>query len=644
MLQSPKLHLSWSRLFTHTILAVYAYVGMEWLFFATKSSFMDALPITKKLEILFLTGLVLTVFVLPFQVLLWLLDWIPGWFKKRKVFRLIGGISPALFAAATTLLMVDNFTYTLFKFGIVSTQGAARGVYGVFAIFLTAVWYRQVLLGAESQLPVYRIEKVSTSKSKSIPWQKIQTWTAVGGILISLIVGLMRVSSEAIVTGEESALLQPQTPHIILLGGEGIIAKRMSLYGYERDTTPHLRQLAETGLLAENNFSNAAHTTGSVISMLTGKYPAETRLLYSPNILLGLDAYQHLPGILQRLGYTTHQITFPYYIDAYDLNLQEGFDEVNGRSIGQGKIFQLARQYHLEDIGYFIPRLSERIFDRLLHIFYLQTMPDPYRQVIEAVDPNTAPTLSDEERIQKLIRLLLDADGPVFAHVHLMDTHGENFYPRKRVFSVGERQDQAWMTDFYDDAVLDFDAYVGELVAELSQSDLLEKTVLVIDSDHADQWRVDDRIPLLFRFPQGDYAGRIPSNTQNLDIAPTLLDYLGLEIPAWMSGQSLLTSQPSSTRPIISAGVVGVDCNRPGWWCVIDPVLVAPPFYQFGYFQVVVCQKMFTLVLASNHLSVSDVTGHTAPCEVGSLPTSAQVREVIREHLEQNGFDVSTLK
>jgi arylsulfatase A-like enzyme len=416
----------------------------------------------------------------------------------------------------------------------------------------------------------------------------------------------------------------------------------MSLYGYYRDTTPQLRRLAETSLVAENNFTNASHTTGSVFSMLSGKYPAQTRVLYSPNIFQGEDAYQHLPGILERSGYLTYQITFPYYVDAYDMNMQEGFDQVNGRTIDQSKIFQFARRFHQEEVGYFLPRLYERIVNRLQHIFYIRTMTDPYSYVIQAVNPDRQPQLSDQERISQLTHFLLTSDQPVFVHVHMMVTHGGEFYPRRRVFSAGENQSMEWMSDFYDDSVLDFDSYVGELLTTLVNNNLLDQTVIVIYSDHADQWRSNDKIPLMFHFPTGAYAGKLKNNTQNLDIAPTLLDYLGLEKPSWMPGQSLLQGEPPLLRPIISARYVGEVCK--GWWCTLDARLVRPPFNQFGSIQLVVCQGMYTLDLKNQTLSQAIVEGHTNPCPTDQLPTETQAREIIKEHLKTYGFDVASLK
>jgi arylsulfatase A-like enzyme len=640
MTQSSKPSLSWLQLFIQSILSIYAYLFMEWLFFATKPSFMDTMSFGDKLEIFLLAGFVLVELTIPLLVIFRILGLIPGPTQKWQVFQFIGAALPAFFYATTCLLMVDNFTNTLFKFGTVTSKGVFRGGYAILLIILFAVWYRQVIRIIRTSPISAPGEIEQSTKPRTFSWQRFQVWLGISLLALSLGFGLVRIS-EKIRPAVEAAGRIKRQPNIILLGGEGVVAKHMSLYGYDRDTTPRLRQLAETGLLAENNFTNASHTTGSVFSILSGKYPAQTRVLYSPNILQGEDAYQHLPGILQRSGYLSYQITFPYYIDAYDVNLQEGFDEVNGRTIDQGEIFLQARRFHLEEVGYFLPRLYERITSRLLHIFYIRSMPDPYSYVIQAVNPDQQPQLNDQERIRQLTHLLL-SDQPVFVHVHMMGTHGGEFYPRRRVFSVGENQTTEWMPDFYDDAILDFDAYIGELLTSLQNNDLLDQTVIVIYSDHADQWRSDDKIPLLFHFPNGEYTSRIKNNTQNLDIAPTLLDYLGLEKPGWMPGQSLLQGEPPLLRPMISARYVGEVCE--GWWCTLDTRLVRPPFYQFGSIQLVVCQGMYTLNLNTQILAEAKVDGHTAPCAADQIPTDAKAREIIKEHLQTYGFDVASLK
>ncbi|MGB7540062.1 MAG: sulfatase-like hydrolase/transferase, partial [Anaerolineales bacterium] len=469
--------LSWRSLFVQTLLAAYAYAFMEWLFYATKPSFMDALSAGKKLELFLLTGLILSALALAPAALLRILGLLPGPTGRGQVFQLLAALIPALLAAGMSLLLIDNFSYTVFRFGIVTSQGALRAGYAVLAVVLLILWYRQVLINANQPAPV-RAEPRTAGRRARLPRPSAASIGTGAGLTLaalSIVIGLVRIFTSTAVAGESAAAAE-RLPNIVLLAGEGLDSKWMSVYGYPRDTTPNLRKLAETGLLAENDFTNAAHTTGSEFSLLTGKYPAATRLLYSPNILQGPDAYEHLPGILQRAGYTTVQIAFPYYIDAYDVNLQEGFDEVNGRSLDPEGIFPLARKFHWEDAGYFLPQLSQRIFDRLLHIFFIRQMPDPYREVIQAVDPNRISKMTDQARIGRLTRVLRDAESPMFVHVHLMDTHGPMFYPRTRVFSSAEIQDREWMRDFFDDAILDFDAYVGEFVEYMKGAGLWDNT------------------------------------------------------------------------------------------------------------------------------------------------------------------------
>src|SRR5690606_17785217 len=60
-------------------------------------------------------------------------------------------------------------------------------------------------------------------------------------------------------------------------------------------------------------------------------------------------------------------------------------------------------------------------------------------------------------------------------------------------------------------------------------------------------------VPLLFLFPHAEYTGRISATTQLIDIAPTILDYLEVEIPEWMEGHSLLDGSLDRHRPVFTS-------------------------------------------------------------------------------------------
>jgi arylsulfatase A-like enzyme len=621
----------WLRLSLLSVWVVYFYVFMEWLFFATKPSFMDVMGMGQKIEVFFFTGLFLIVLILPAVIILFGLAHLPGLSGKWLWFLFAGVLIPAVVLAATSLLMADNFTYTLFHFGVASSRGFFRLLYGALFLLVAAFWYRWAIRYLKSSL-------ASTGNSLSLTVQSILT---LGIILISSALAVSKMNLTTGMEGEGEAGGNVKRPNILLLGGDGINADNMSLYGYERDTTPNLRVFAQASLVAENAFTNSANSPGSITSILTGKLPMNTRVIYPPDILRDSDSYQHLPGILRGMGYRNIEMGVSYYIDAYTLNIRDGFDEVNLRSVDQAG-FQtfaqtFARSTGLQDAAYFLSALTERLSDRALHIFFIQEMDNPYLEV-NATRSHTP----DNKKVRKLVNYLKQAEQPLFIHVHLMGTHGPRFEPGKRVFSAGETQDADWMPDFYDDAVLEWDDYVGKVWSELTKMDLLDDTIVIIYSDHPEKWKGTYRIPLIIRFPEGQYAGKIRNNVQNLDIAPTILDYMGLPIPDWMEGQSLLAGEPDPTRRIFVTGATHIS-EEDGYFA-INVQRAKPPFYQFGYLDEIVCQKWYRVILNDYEWTQGEVDQHTAPCERNALPDAETAQEEILQRLESDGFEVSSLQ
>ena len=617
---------SWLQIISLSIFAIYFYVFMEWLFFITKPSFMDAMEAGKKIEVLFITALIITGFSILFVLALFILSQFPGLSKQWKLILQASGLLSAFFLSSTSLLMVDNFSYTLFTFGIVRSEGVIRGLYGLMFLVMFGLWYRWILHQV-------RIQNNLTLKERSFNAQMILCLIV---LLISSFLAFTGLENQNQFIKADAGGKLVKRPHIILLGGDGINAMNMSVYGYDRDTTPNLRMLAAASLQAENAFTNSANSSGSVASILTGKLPTRTGVVYPPNILKDSNAYQHLPGILRSAGYYTAEIGAPYYVDAFELNIQEGFDLVNQRSVQQNQLIAQKINVPFQNVNYFFRILSERIISRLFHIFFIQEMQDPYRAIIGEVIG-----ITDQERFDQLTNLLGKADQPLFVHVHMMTTHGAIFSSRQQVFSSGQVQDSEWMTDFYDDAILDFDAYVGELLVELFKTGLLNETILIIYSDHNQNYQTDQRIPLIFYFPHGEVAGRIQNNVQNIDIAPTILDYLGLPIPKWMEGQSLIASEPDPNRRIYSTGVAYNIHNPEKGIDEIDYQRTQPPFYQFGFFQAVVCNGWYYIDLKNYEYRSGNVTGHTKSCDDEMMPDSTMILQELVDRLRSDGFDVS---
>lgn len=617
----------WWALFLLTLLTTVFYVFMEWMFFITKPSFMDVMTIWKKVDVLFTTSFILIFFWLPFFLLLWGLSYLPGLSTKWYIFLYAAGLIPAAILSITTLLLLDNFTYTVFKYGVVSTSGFSRLLYALLIVVVLAMWFRWVIMRLKVS------DQYPQKRTAIIP-----SLLGIGMIVFSASLIFPKLGSlNNLYVASETGHVTSH-PNILLIGGDGINAMSTSLYGYERDTTPNLRQLAKESLLVENAFTNSAKSSGSIISMLTGKLPTVTRVVYPPDILRNSDAYQHLPGILRSIGYRSVEISISHYIDAYTLNLRDGFDVVNERTIDQAGFPIFAQSSAFQELGYFLSVLVERVSDRVLHVFFVRQMSSPYQDVTTSFY-----TVKDLARIRKVIKEVDQAQQPVFMHVHMMGTHGGTFSPERQIFSSGQTQDEPWMTDFYDDAIVEFDSYIGELKSNLREKGVLENTIIIIYSDHGQNGRTDQKVPLLIRFPNGEFAGQIRNNVQNLDIAPTILDYMGLPVPGWMEGSSLLDGEPDPVRPIFSVGVGLVKANEDGV-LVGDEQRIKPPFFQFGYLQAVVCQNWYEISLIDYHWEQGEVAGHSAPCASDEMPDVGTVRSWMIERLASDGFDTTALQ
>ena len=433
-----------------------------------------------KVSVYFVSSMVICLVFLPLILVLILI----GKFTKLpvKVVDLALAVIPAFFGTSLVMMAFDNFTYTVFKLGIVSTTTNGKAFYAIAAVY---IFVRLVI-----------------NLAKSIK-QPANTWTVPMTVLcsilwiVSLVTAVPHLTSSPFLAKDIITTPLQNRPNIILISADGLSADHMSLYGYERKTTPFIDELAKNSLVSWNNFSNSSSTSGSLISIYTGKLPITTRVLYPPDTLEGKDRTQHIPGLLRSIGYYAAQITVPFYGEAENLGLINGFDWINEQTISSHPWDQLISNLPLDNIQSFLPLVTNRLFDRYGHIFFIREMINPYKLVTSHDD-----SITDEDRVNQALDLIEHTNQPLFLHIHLLATHGGDFYPSQRVFSVGEEQQEPWMDDFYDDAILDFDTSVKTLVEGLTTAGKYQNSIIVVFSDHAERWTTAKKIPLIIHFPE----------------------------------------------------------------------------------------------------------------------------------------------
>ncbi len=588
-------------------LGLFSYGFLEWLFFITKPSSLSALNWWEKGQVLFAALALPLTSVLCLHLLLLILAVLFPW----ALWKWAGALVPSAVLAMTALMMFDNFTYTLFDVGVKTIDGWWRALYLASMVAIAVAVFRRVVM-------------------RPLEWPRLQSLLPAGLAVVLFSQALLSYwrNEPAIVLRETQEEIGKEVlPNIVLLSSDGLNASHMSMYGYEKPTTPFLEKLDDSSLVAENSFANAGPTASSLTSRLTGKWPTQTRLLYPPDILRGEDSYQHLPGLLRRMGYTGLDLSIRHYADTVDLNFREAFDRVNFRTVKRRA--SLGSAWVGLDTSHFLYQLQDRLFSRMRKILRGIPMDEAFEEVTEG----DRSYKRDPARMKELLGFIGSQAGPFFCPVHLMGTHGGRFRTHNRVFSKGLEQSQDWMTEFYDDAILDFDGYVRQLVDFLKESNLFDKTVLVIGSDHGQKFRTADRIPLLIRFPEGDHAGRISANVQNLDVAPTLLDYLGSRIPEWMVGRSLLTDLLDPNYPVLAANLGSTPTTVTREGRQLDTSEVRPPFYSLGRISVIFCSEAYELSLENSIISHYTIPGHTSPC--ASTPQASQIESLFLARIMQ---------
>ena len=601
-----------------------AWVFFEWLFFVTKPSFMSLYSPWEKLGVLSSTALVMSIALLLATLPFAALGWLAGRLKAGRMIRSVVLFLPAiLLLAMAMLVLVDNFTLTLFGWGVRNATGAGIHAYRLLtiALLILATWL----------LHGFRVGRYST-----------RTLRALTGVAALLLLGSAPYLLSAVSPyGDEPGVSPAEgrsLPNILILSGDGIAANHLSLYGYGRPTTPFLDRVADEFLVAENHFPNASDTGGSVISLLTGKLPTTTRVVYPPDALRGEDSFQHLPGLLKQLGYYSADISMRHYADPYDLNLRGGFAEANFRRLSEsgGLLVASVRQATgripaLNPASLLIDRMSERVSERYAHIWKGEQMQDPLAEVNE---PDLR-WIQDDERLEEIRRLLSHAPRPFFVNVLTMGTHGKRFRPSRRVYSTEEDYPTSWSIDGYDDAIMDFDRFVEQAYRLLEELDLLESTVLIVSSDHGFIHNALERVPMMMRLPGQTRTGSLPGNTSRLDIAPTLLDVLGVPPRAWMEGRSMLEEpDPGNHERLIFASGSHPDKAANGnFWSVQNP---GPPWFTLGRLFLVHCDQGFTLHVDSMEMETVVIAGSTAYCE--RQLSVDEAREIMLAHLQDKGY------
>lgn len=342
-------------------------------------------------------------------------------------------------------------------------------------------------------------------------------------------------------------------PNVLFLVADTLRADRVGAYGAARTRTPALDALAARGTLFRNATAPASWTLPSTASLLTGLHPSSHGLT-TYRKKLRADALD-LAAILGHAGYASAGfVANPVLMPEHGFG--RGFD-LWDRKVGVDRLYRHGRTplaASMRRLGLWNPRghfpRAGDVVDRALD-WLEQSVSEPFFLYLHFMDPHDpyAPPPPYDAMYGR-------EPGDPFTM-----TFGTLPGIMKGQLPVGPPELEDLLA-LYDGAVTYMDESIGGLLEAMERDGRLENTLIVFVADHGEEF-VDHgglghehtlyqelvHVPLILAGPGVPSGGVIGENVSLVDVAPTVLEAVGVEPPLPMDGISLWRAASLGEEP-----------------------------------------------------------------------------------------------
>lgn len=359
--------------------------------------------------------------------------------------------------------------------------------------------------------------------------------------------------------------------NIILLTIDCLRADHLDCYGYHKKTAPNIARLANRGILFMDVFSAGPYTKASFKTILTGLYP------FTKGGYHTIKNVTSLPQMLKKFGYKTFAIPnnvllnpksgyskgFDIYIDPVKKNVS--VQKKIARKLGGGKLINILDKY--------IPIMAKKIRSMFAENPYLTAI-DVLRLMIRFIIENRksrffiwAHFMDAHHPYRFLPNTYRMLHGKSISkrkvnRVNRMLSHYVHFRKNFRVDLLDE------VINLYDTQIRFIDKIIGKLLELLEQLELMESTIIVITSDHGEEFMEHGAfghsgiryvshlyqellwVPLVIWHPNITKK-KVETPVSTADIVPTILAANGIHA-CNLDGENILGNAKSAARILFS--------------------------------------------------------------------------------------------
>ncbi len=329
---------------------------------------------------------------------------------------------------------------------------------------------------------------------------------------------------------------------VVLVSIDTLRADHLGTYGHGRPTSPTIDALARESIVFERAYGQAPLTAPSHMTMMTGVLPPVHGVLNSGPLGISSRVSDSLPTLatlLKQAGYRTAAHTGGGNVSA-ELGFDQGFDTYSAAWPGDLRLAGRA--------------LAEAARGGRPFFFFAHTydVHDPYMP-----PPETQRLFADPAYGGRLI-----ASREELARAAGSDKWPDVVQEFWRRFDRKSPADLRHLLDLYDAEIRAMDERLAEFLQRFREAGLDRTAILVLTSDHGEEFLEHGatrhgphvyeeilHVPLVVRLP-GVAPARRSEPVRLLDLAPTLLELLGLPVPPHVQGAALLSGGALRARPI----------------------------------------------------------------------------------------------
>jgi len=360
-------------------------------------------------------------------------------------------------------------------------------------------------------------------------------------------------------------LYAQEKPNIIFILTDDQRWDAIGFSGNEIIQTPEMDRLASEGVYFENAYVTTPICAASRASVLTGTYEHTHGYTFGQEFKESY-AQSSYPILLRNAGYKTaffgkFGINYPRFSEMFD----------QGDSYDRNGNFDDRRGYFYKTINQDTVHLTRFTGHQAAEFIKNQSSGQPFLLSLSFSAPHAHDPAEDQyfwsAEYDTLYKNLQIPDPILSDDKYFLDQpkavqEGEN---RTRWFWRYDSQEkyQKSMKGYYR-MISEVDSEIGRIRKILDEQGLADNTVIILMGDNgyfqgerqlAGKWLMYEnslRVPLIIYDPRSDFSGSIRDFGLNIDIAPTILGFAGVPIPASWEGESLadyvLGKRPAKKR------------------------------------------------------------------------------------------------